>query len=95
MKKHPSTVARTLSTWGLTQQTDAVLRAFAEFVVAELREGRRVTVPGLGVFRPRVRASSTRHLNGKTYDIPAKLLLTFKAFASVRELTTNRRKAAP
>jgi len=52
-KTPPASVARSLKVRGLTQrQVDAVLRAFAEHVVSATREGRRVTVPGLGVFRP-------------------------------------------
>ena len=86
-KTPPASVARSLKVRGLTQrQVDAVLRALADHVVAETREGRRVTVPGLGVFRPRARMGSTRQVGGATYEIPAKLLLTFRAALAVRQL---------
>ena len=86
-KTPPARVARSLKVRGLTQrQVDAVLRALADHVVSETREGRRVTVPGLGVFRPRARMGSTRQVGGATYEIPAKLLLTFRAALAVRQL---------
>lgn len=86
-KTPPARVSRSLKVRGLTQrQVDAVLRAFAEHVVSATREGRRVTVPGLGVFRPRARMGSTRQVGGEVYEIPAKLLLTFRAALAVRQL---------
>lgn len=86
-KTPPASVSRALDVRGLTQrQVDAVVRALAEYVVAETREGRRVTVPGLGVFRPRPRMGSTRQVGGQVYEIPAKLLLTFRAALAVRQL---------
>jgi nucleoid DNA-binding protein len=86
-KTPPAHVARSLKVRGLTQrQVDAVLRAFAAHVVSATRNGARVTVPGLGVFRPRARMGSTRQVGGATYEIPAKLLLTFRAALAVRQL---------
>lgn len=95
MRRHVSTVASRLRVRGLTQaQVSDVIDALAAHVVAETGEGRRVRVPGLGEFRARARMGSTRTLGGETYDVPAALLLVFRASPDVRVLYGNATRRA-
>ena len=76
---------------GMTKTAvNEVLHEAADFIAAYVREGRAVTFPGLGKFRPadRKARSYKSHLSGKTVDLPSRRALAFTATASLRFLDT-------
>lgn len=64
------------------EQVDAIVRLVAAVIIDEAAQGRRMRVPGLGVFRPVKHASKRVTTHGREHHVPERTLLKFRATSS-------------